>query len=100
MHRLHPGRWWLLAVQQVQEMSADGILVGSHTDTTIVVGIVVPVKQHGAEGSQKAVCDIPGAIWSMFFCFRQYCPQYGNTGSQNIHRVSACRNCFQYGLNG
>ena len=46
MHRLDPGVRWLLAVQQMQEVAADGVIVGFDFDPLAVVREVMPVEQH------------------------------------------------------
>ncbi|MNO94733.1 hypothetical protein D3C76_863600 [compost metagenome] len=46
VHGAHPGVTGLLPVQQVQEVAADGVVIGLHMDALAVVAEVVPVEQH------------------------------------------------------
>ena len=49
VHRPHP-RWRRrLAMQQMQKMLSNGIIIRSHFDASMMVGIMVPVEQYGAE---------------------------------------------------
>jgi len=61
MHRAHPVRAWFFAVQEMQKMAADGIIVGPGLDALAVMGEVMPVEQHRAQRSQQPVGDIARA---------------------------------------
>ena len=50
MHGAHPARRGFAAVQQVQEMRADGIIVGLHVDALPALRKVIPVAQHRTQG--------------------------------------------------
>ena len=58
VHRLHPVCARLAAVQQMQEMAADRVVVGLDFDAPAVVAEVVPVEQHRAERGHQAVGDV------------------------------------------
>ena len=49
VHGAFPGRGGRPAMQQVQEMRADGIVIGFGFNATAVVAPVIPVEQHGTE---------------------------------------------------
>ncbi|MNV14407.1 hypothetical protein D3C71_1050920 [compost metagenome] len=49
VHGALPVRAGFGAVQQVQEVRANGVVVGLHLDTAARAGPVVPVQQHGTE---------------------------------------------------
>ena len=49
----------LTAMEQVQEVGGDGLVVGLLVDATAMVAEVVPVEQHGAEAGHQPVTDVP-----------------------------------------
>ncbi|KAG1388292.1 hypothetical protein G6F59_016022 [Rhizopus arrhizus] len=61
VHRLHPRILRLLAMQQVQEVAADRVIVGFHVDGAAVVAPVVPVQQHRTEAGHQLVGDVTRA---------------------------------------
>lgn len=61
MHRLFPALGWLFTVQQMQEMAADGIIVGFRLNTFAVVAVVIPVKKDRAERGQQLIGNIARA---------------------------------------
>ena len=52
-------------MEQAQKMPANGILIGFQIDAAKVVGIVVPVKQYGAQTGQQPVGQVTGAFYGM-----------------------------------
>ena len=54
-----------VAVEQVQEMPGDGVVVGLHLDAPAVVGVVVPVQQHRAEARHHRAADLQGRIFPL-----------------------------------
>ena len=48
-------------MQQVQEMSADGIIIGFHFNAPTIVAVVVPVQQHGTQRGHQTISDIARA---------------------------------------
>lgn len=74
MHRLFPALGWLFTVQQMQEMAADGIIVGFRLNTFAVVAVVIPVKKDRAERSQQLIGNIARAGDGMSLFFRQVQP--------------------------
>ena len=61
VHGAHPLFAGLLAVQQVQEVAADAVVVGLHVDGAAVVAVVVPVQQGRAQVGHQAVGDVARA---------------------------------------
>ncbi len=49
------------AVQQVQEVAADGVVVGLRLNALAVVAAVVPVQQHRSQRGHQAVGDVARA---------------------------------------
>ncbi len=91
MHRLFPALGWLFTVQQMQEMAADGIIVGFRLNTFAVVAVVIPVKKDRAERGQQLIGNIARAGDGMSLFFRQGAAQRGNAGTHHIHRVRGRR---------
>ena len=87
VHRAHPGCRGGLAVQQVQEMTADRIIIGFDVDALAVLAVVVPVEQHGAEAGHQPVGDVARARVAMVFALRHRRAQRGATSAHDIHRV-------------
>ena len=65
-------------MQQVQEMSADGIVVGLHLDALAVVGVVMPVEQHRSQRGHQAIGDVARAWQVVVVGFGQDATQRGN----------------------
>lgn len=61
MHRLFPALRWLFAVQQMQEVTADGVVIGFRLDAFAVVAVVIPIKENRAKRRQQFVGNIPRA---------------------------------------
>ena len=72
VHGAHMRRLRRRAVQHVQEMAADGSVVGLDVDPPAVLGEVMPVEQHGTEGGHQSVGDIAGAGMVVIDRFRQH----------------------------
>ena len=87
MHRLFPALRWLFAVQQMQEVTADGVVIGFRLDAFAVVAVVIPIKENRAKRRQQFVGNIPRARDGMSLFFWQRAAERGNAGAHNIHRV-------------
>lgn len=61
MHRLFPAGGRRFAVQQVQEVAADGIVVGLRLNALAVVAVVIPIQQHRSQRGQQPVGDVARA---------------------------------------
>ena len=48
-------------MQQMQEVRADRVVVGFHVDAAAVMGVVMPIEQHGAERGHQPVGDVARA---------------------------------------
>ena len=49
-------------MQQMQEMPADGIVVGLEPDALAVAGVVVPVAQHRAERGEQPIRNVARSL--------------------------------------
>ncbi len=95
MHRLFPQRGWLFAVEQMQEVAADGIIVGFGFDPLAVLSIVIPVQQHRAERCHKAIRDVARARRIVVVFLRQYATECGYAGTHHVHRMRRSGQAFQ-----
>ncbi len=100
VHGAHPGFARCLAVQQVQEMSADGVVIGFDIDDLAVDGILIPVHQHRAEAGDQPVGDVAGIGVVVVFLLRQYAAQHRHARAHHVHRVRVGRQFFQCALHG
>ncbi len=68
MHRLFPALRWLFAVQQMQEVTADGVVIGFRLDAFAVVAVVIPIKENRAKRRQQFVGNIraPETVCPLF----------------------------------
>ncbi|MNQ91019.1 hypothetical protein D3C85_1063830 [compost metagenome] len=98
VHGANPRLARLLAVQQVQEVTADGVVVGFHVDTLAVVAEVVPVEQRGAQAGHQLVGDIASTRMVVVFLLRGQAAQNGSGGTHDVHRVGGRRQLLQGGL--
>ena len=85
-----------LAVQQVQEMRADAVVVGLGLDAAAVLRPVKPVQQHGAEARHKPVGDVAGAGLVVVLLFRQGAAKGTDRRAHHVHRVRCGRQRFQH----
>ena len=84
------------AVQYVQEMAADGIIISIDIDTLAIEGVVIPVDQHGTETGQQVIGNVSRLFPCMFVSFRQQRPQHGTASAHDIHGMSCFRDQFQH----
>jgi hypothetical protein len=87
-------------VKQMQEMSADGVIVGLHIDAHAALGVVIPVAQHRAQGCQQPVGQIARAFSGMIVRFRHATTERRHAGSQYVHGMAGGRQLFQDGSYG
>ena len=88
----------LLAVQQLQEHTTDGIAFGvGGVDTHTFVGEAVPVSDDGREGGQHAV-DLVVLLAEVLLGFQV--TQHGATGAHNVHGVGVFGNLLQHQFQG
>ena len=90
--------WRRLAVQQMQEMAADRIVVGLHVDPLAVVRVVEPVEQRGAETSHQPIDDIACAGLVVVVLLRQHAAKRRDRGAHHVHRMRRGGQCFQRAL--
>ena len=88
------------AVQQMQEMPADRVVVGLDLDAPAIVAVVIPVEQHRAEPGHEAIGDVPGVGHIVVVLLRQYRAEHRDAGAHHVHRVRRGRHAFERGLDG
>ena len=96
VHRAHPERTRLAAVQQVQEMPADRIVVGLDVDAPARMRVVIPVQQHRAEARHQPVGDVARLGELVVRIFRQHRAERGAGAAQYVHRVRARGNALEH----
>ncbi|MNF91437.1 hypothetical protein D3C84_740380 [compost metagenome] len=100
VHGAHPGLARFLAVQQMEEVAADGVVVGLHVDALAVVAEVVPVQQRRTQRSHQLVGDVAGARVVMVFLLRRHATEHRHGGAHHVHRVGGRRQLFEGCLEG
>ena len=88
VHRLDPALRGRPAMQQVQEVPADRLVVGLDVDPHARVAVVVPVGEHRAEARHQAVGDVPGAGEVVVFLLGQRAAEHRDAGAQHVHRMA------------
>ena len=84
------------AVQQVQEVPADRVVVGLDFDAPAVVAIVMPVEQHGAERGQQAIGDRRARrLRRGSSRLGQHAAQHRHAGAQHVHGMRGGREQFE-----
>ena len=95
VHGPLPQRAGLLAMQQVQKMRADGIVIGLHIDALARGAEVVPVQQHRAQRGHQPVGNVAGAGQVVVVLLRQGAAQHRYARAHHIHRVAGRRQLLQ-----
>jgi hypothetical protein len=95
VHRAHPLGGRRFAVQQVQEVSADRVVVGFDFDAPTVLCVVKPIEQHRAEGGHQPVGDVASARHVVVVLFRQCGAQHRAAGAHHVHRMRSRRHAFE-----
>ena len=97
MHRFFPASRRLFAMQQMQEVAANGIIVSFRLNTLAVMAVVIPVQENRTERCQQLVGNIACTGDGVPFFFRQRTAQRGDAGAHHVHRVRGSRQRFQNG---
>ena len=87
-------------MQQVQEVAADGVVVGLDVNAAAVRGEVVPVEQHGAERGHEAVGDVARAGEVVVFFFGQMQPRTETPVRMTSMGWAACGKLLERELHG
>ena len=95
VHRPFPQRRGLFAVQEVQKMPADGIVIGLNLDAPPGMGKVVPIQQHRTKAGHHTVGEVASFGQLVILVFRKDRAQRRASGSQHVYRMSVCRDAFQ-----
>ena len=93
VHDFHVQLARLLAVQQVQEVAANGWLVGHAVDALAVVAEAVPVAHDRRERGQQAIGHV-ALHAEVFFGFD--IAQERATGAHHVHRVCVSGDALQH----
>ncbi|KAG1242551.1 hypothetical protein G6F68_016139 [Rhizopus microsporus] len=87
VHRLDPFVAGLFAVQQVQEVAADAVVVRLHVDDAAVVAVVVPVQQGRTQVGHQAVGDVARARGVVIVFLGQHAAQHRHGGAHAVPRL-------------
>ncbi|MNN26571.1 hypothetical protein D3C81_1400780 [compost metagenome] len=87
----------LLAVQQVQEVAANGVFIAGAVDAHAIVGEAVPVAHYRREQRQQAVGLVVLQVEGQL---RLQGAEHRATGAHDVHRVSIRRNAFEHFFQG
>ena len=91
MHGAHPQLARRFAVQQMQEMRGDRIVVGVHFDAPAAVTEVVPVAQHRRQARQYPIRQLTRRRGRMLRMLRLETAEHRHAAAQHIHRVTRAR---------
>ena len=100
VHRTHPLPRRLLLMQQLQEMTADRIVLGLDLDPLACVAVVMPVHQHRAQACDQPIGDLAGAGDAVVVLLRQHAPQRRNTRTHDVHRMTRRRQLLEHRFHG
>ena len=98
VHGAHPDLRRRLAVQQMQEMAADGGVVRFAFDAATVMAEVIPVQQRRTETGDQAVGDVARAEDGLPFFLGQHTAEDRDGGAHHIHRMRRRRQLLQHVL--
>ena len=90
VHRAHPQRRRRLAVQQMQEVSADRVVVGFDLDALAVVAPVIPVEQHRSERGHQPVGDVARTGDAVIVPLGKHRAQRRNRRAHDVHGMRCC----------
>ena len=96
MHRPHPRCARCAPVQQVQKVSADGIVLGLDVNAGAAVTVVIPVGEHGAHGCDQPVRNIARRGRRMRLILRQSAAEHGDPGAQDVHGMRCGRQNLEH----
>ena len=89
-------RWRRLpAMEQMQEVRSDRIVVGFDVDPAAVVGVVVPVEQHRSQRGHQPVGNVARTRLIVIMGLGQDAAERGDAASQDIHRMRGGGQQFQ-----
>src|SRR5690606_40179725 len=83
------------AVQQVQEVPADAVVVGLDVNDAAVVAVVVPVQQRRAQIRHQPVGDVARARDVVVVFFGQHAAQHRYGRAHDVHGVAGRGQGFQ-----
>ncbi len=84
-----------MAVQQVEEVPADGVVVGFDVDAVAVMHEVMPVEQHGAKRGHEAVGYVERSPVRVGLRLGLERCEHGDSDAENVHGMSAGRNLLE-----
>ena len=87
---------WLLAMQQMQEMCCNRVVIRHQVDAFLIMAEVVPVQQHGAKAGNQAVGNMLGTGYIMVIGFLFQGAERGTTGTHYVHRVGRGGDLFKH----
>ena len=96
VHRAHPQCGWLPAMQKMQDMAADRIVVGLDLDAPAVDREVIPVHQHRAERRHQPVGDVARAGVVVVVLLGQRATERRDAGAHHVHRVRRGRQLLEH----
>jgi len=82
-------------VQQVQEVPADGVVIGLQFDAAAVVAPVIPVEEDRTEARHQAIGNVPRTHHVVIVLLGKYRTQCRTTGPHDVHGVGGSRNPLQ-----
>ena len=88
------------AMQEVEEVTTDAVVIRFDVDAAAVMGEVIPVEQEGAAGGHDAVGDAAGALRGVVLFLRQRATQGGKAGAHDVHGMRRCRQGLENLANG
>ena len=98
VHGTHPQIGRLLAVEQMQKVSADGVIIGFHVNTLAVVAVVIPVEQHRAERGHQLIGDVARTRGRMVVFLGKLTAKRRYASTHDVHRMSGCRKPLEHGF--
>ena len=84
------------AVQQVQEVAADGVFFAFDVDAFAVVRILIPVEQDAAKAGDEFVRNVARFAVGVAFAFGMNTAEHGHAGTHDVHRMRVRRQAFQH----
>jgi hypothetical protein len=97
MHGAHPVGRGCRAVQQMQEMRADRIVVGAHLDAPSAVREMMPVAQHRAETREQLIGDVARTLDGMGIGLGDDAAQRRHAGPQHVHGMTVGGKLLEHG---
>ena len=98
VHRFFPQCRRLLAMQKMQEVTTDRVVIGLDFDAGAVMAVVIPVEQHRTQRGHQAVGDVARARGVVVVFFRQHAAQRRDARAHHIHRMRRRRQPLEHGL--